>query len=53
MKKLTKYLALIVPLISLTSVAYLKTAHGDINDPKQDERFQESATYQFPVEGAR
>ena len=44
MKKLTKCLALIVPLISLTSVAYLKTAHG-YNDPT--EWFQESATYQF------
>ena len=50
MKKLTKYVALIVPLISLASVAYLKTAHG-VENPykyaKQDERFQKSAMHRF------
>ena len=50
MKKLTKYATLIVPLISLTSVVYLKTAHG-LENPykyaKQDERFQRSGLHQF------
>lgn len=49
MKKLTKYAALIVPLISLASVACLKTAHGVDGSASLDPSnwFQESATYQF------
>ena len=45
MKKIIKYVALIVPLISVASVAYLKTAHCEYNDPT--EWFQESAMYQL------
>ena len=50
MKRLTKYVALIVPLISLSSVAYIKTVHG-VENPykytKQKERFQKSELHQF------
>ena len=50
MKKCNKYVVLVIPLISLASFAYLKTAHG-VENPykyaKQDERFQKSAMHQF------
>ena len=50
MKKLTKYVALIVPLISLSSVAYLKTTYG-VENPykykKQEVRFQNSSLSRF------
>lgn len=50
LKKCNKYVVLVIPLISLASVAYIKTAHG-IENPykyaKQDERFQKSAMHQF------
>jgi len=50
MKRLTKYVALVVPLLSLSSVAYIKTVHG-VENPykytKQEERFQRSELHQF------
>lgn len=50
MKKLTKYVALVVPLIALSSVAYIKTVHG-VENPykytKQEERFQRSELHKF------
>src|SRR3972149_1010601 len=50
MEKLTKYVALVVPLILLSSVAYIKTVHG-VENPykyaKQEERFQRSELHQF------
>ena len=49
-EKCKKYVVLVIPLISLASVAYIKTAHG-VENPykyaKQDERFQKSAMHQF------
>ena len=50
MKKSTKYVALVVPLIALSSFAYIKTVHG-VENPykyaKQEERFQRSELHQF------
>jgi len=50
LKKLNKYAALLIPLVSLTPVAYLKTAFGVENlykYAKQGERFQTSQLHQF------
>ena len=50
MKKSTKYVVLVVPLIALSSFAYIKTVHG-VENPykytKQKERFQKSELHQF------